>query len=736
MSTISSTTNLWPRPGIALLPKFIRRAWSHTTIPAAILERAKLPNNTTVADLDVTVWSLSGDPDGLKIVANHMQRLVYDAIYFQTDLELARSKIFDVSIPDSLNVSKLSFSTRTKNLVNRTNRLRNSEWLGSVSADQLCAIQGLGSRALLELVTVIESALPDIEMGTSDKSEFRMQEIESQIEALRFKFPIDQISPNDPRLSGLELSGSSITNALRVHFGLDDALGQRRFDLRTGSENVLVRTDSLLTQIENEDVGQALEHIVASCLKSPHTGLVAKRLGWDGNGGCTLQEAADEVGISRERVRQLESRMKKNLEFVSFVPVLDRSIETLESAAMSFEMDASLTLMESGLASRRFFPAGIKSAARFLKGKDGEFTVAPNGKSIVPPGGGIANSVWDALKSLSDVNYISNLSEIQARVAVIESSTPPMAVIRSLVSSNDRVEWLDDTLEWFWLRQKDGRNRWLNITRKLLSVSDPLGLSALRDGLRRPHSNRSTNIPRRILKRLCEVAGLLVHNDQISSRSELNHLEYLNSSEIILFSALEEADGILRREELQEYCLSNGMNRHSFWVYLSYNPLLVRIAPSVYGLRGREIDPAKVAALAGIPQTPKQKVLRDHGWTGDGSIWLGYRLSSNSVESGVVFVPSDVRNVIGISQIELFGMEGNGVGTFVIGDQGNAWGLTPYFDRRGVEAGDALVIIISTELASGIVRSGSHELLSRYELDEGQGVREILEAITLSKEQE
>ena len=67
---------------------------------------------------------------------------------------------------------------------------------------------------------------------------------------------------------------------------------------------------------------------------------------------------------------------------------------------------------------------------------------------------------------------------------------------------------------------------------------------------------------------------------------------------------------VLSTLELRDACIAEGVNRHSFWLYSSYSPLLERLAPGVYALRGSQVDPITVARLSG-QRGPIERALQD-----------------------------------------------------------------------------------------------------------------------------
>ncbi len=77
--------------------------------------------------------------------------------------------------------------------------------------------------------------------------------------------------------------------------------------------------------------------------------LCARRYGWDGRGGATLQEIALQIGVSRERVRQICRPAEQALDFLAelkpFAPALRRSLDfAAERAPITWPADLSLIM--------------------------------------------------------------------------------------------------------------------------------------------------------------------------------------------------------------------------------------------------------------------------------------------------------------------------------------------------------------------------------------------------------
>jgi hypothetical protein len=182
--------------------------------------------------------------------------------------------------------------------------------------------------------------------------------------------------------------------------------------------------------------------------------------------------------------------------------------------------------------------------------------------------------------------------------------------------------------------------------------------------------------------------------------------------------------------ELRRECIARGMNRHTFGVYLTYSPIVRRVALGVYALRGTELDPALIEAARDRVAKTGPKSLQDFGWTGDKALWLGYLVTESVERSLVLGVPQAALNMIGGRKFSLLTVDGAEVGTLGVGEKGNAWGIGPYLKRRGVEVGDSLVIAIDTGLECALIQSGAEEILDEYQEGRGRGPAAVLEQLT------
>ena len=116
--------------------------------------------------------------------------------------------------------------------------------------------------------------------------------------------------------------------------------------------------------------------------------------------------------------------------------------------------------------------------------------------------------------------------------------------------------------------------------------------------------------------------------------------------------------------------------------------------------------------MAGVRRP--RKVAQDHGWTAEGDIWIGYRISQGAIESGVIGVPAAKRALIqGRYKLKESQSDAD-AGTLTV-KEASAWGLGPYLRRNGVEQGDFLVIVFQPAKKIARLAVGRDALIECYQ---------------------
>ena len=446
--------------------------------------------------------------------------------------------------------------------------------------------------------------------------------------------------------------------------------------------------------------------------------IVARYLGWDGRGGTTLQAVGDEFGMSRERVRQICAPVAKTLAATKpFAPVLDRVLSVVAERIPAPVSAVEKTVVAEGLTATPFSLEGLLKAAEVLgRQVSFEITGRPGNRVVLPRQMlAVANGIIQCARKSVEHWGVTTVEDITAQVTEQLSEPIHSDFVAQVLQGHEDFRWLDEEGGWFWLSSVS-RNRLLNRINKVLSVSSKISVAELRAGVARDHRMDGFVPPQRVLLELCRQAeGYLVEGGMVSTASPVAWGDALGETEQILLLALEANGTVMQRKGLEELCVDLGMNRSTFSVYLGHSPIIARYAPGVYGLRGADVEPGLVESL--ISPRRRGRVLKDYGWTTDGRVWLGFQLSEAMISSGVFTVPAAMKTFAN-GEFLLKVEDGSPIGTAVIQESG-AWGLGPFFRRRGGEPGDHLILVFDLAAREAVVHIGDADLLDQFQaLDE------------------
>jgi hypothetical protein len=445
--------------------------------------------------------------------------------------------------------------------------------------------------------------------------------------------------------------------------------------------------------------------------------IAARRLGWDGLGGTTLEVAGKEYDVTRERVRQIIEKFKDKLQWklrrkTLSTPALDRMLEFVSASSPAPAEEVESKAVQLKLTKSSFRLEGLLTAAELLRRK-ATFSVVHIGCRYVVPldQAELINRVLRIARRGVEHWGAATVDDLVAEVSKQLPVTPDFAA--RVLTGSEGFQWLEQSRGWFWFRSVP-RNRLVNQIRKIVSVARKIDVSELRGGVGRHHRMRGFAPPSGVLLELCRsIPGLHTDGNVVGTDHQLSWEKVLSGTERIFVRILLESGPVMSREELEQRCLKEGMKRATFYIYLDYSPVLAKYARGVYGLRGASIEPGVVDQL--MTHRRRGKVLRDYGWTTRGDVWLAFRLSDSTIANGVVSVPTAMgRYVQGDFTLKAEDQT-------VIGNlrarAGSAWGLGPLFRRRGGEPGDYLVIVFDSKERTAMAQIGDASLVDTFRDD-------------------
>lgn len=461
-------------------------------------------------------------------------------------------------------------------------------------------------------------------------------------------------------------------------------------------------------------------------------------LGWDGRGARSLASVGDSCGLSKERVRQLVAGLTDQLSTAPvWAPILRRALDRCGRVCPRPADAIAALLQQEELATTPFHPHGLLTAAEafrvthtFSLRRFGEMDWLFQGDEEA-----LLRKCSQFARSAIAARGACSLGDLQAELGEQTGEDLAEDTLREWIDRLPAVCWLDGDRRWFRFRTLGSTLE--TILWKILAVAPQIQLGELRTGLTR-HYRSSSAVPSAVLRQLCIQLGLQVDCDivrvqqpipaeEVSAQVEFTNAQklrdyiaqcrpedVLSEVEFTFFDILRAEGPLLPTIELEKRCMQRGMNQSTFWVYLTYSPILAQYASGVYGLRGARVAPGEAEALS--PRPGRSRVVEDYGWKKGGVAWIAYTVTDGILRSGVAGMPAGMRDALGDGSWPLITVDGTRVGTLV-SRGASVWGLSPLFHRRGADVGDVLVLEIDRKAATASVRIGGPELLEQARCD-------------------
>lgn len=700
---------MYPQQDAPLLPPGLEPILGSRPVNRSIIRRYGLPEGLRLRDLGEDVWR--------RLPPSSIGSLASDVVAAtrQSFAEIAAS---DDLVP--IDPSGEGLSLRARNALFRAGLL-GTPWLKHVRLGDLAEEEGVGAKTLLEWL-VAGAALADptdnqaaVDRGAQRATRgTRSRAVRKAASEIRRRRWADDLVGTDPRLGHrLEALRSGAATAREAVERLETD------SFEPGAARTKVRQlRELLADVERlrrVPLQEELDQIIDAALDASASGRTAVklRLGFGGESPTTLSEAGESVGLTRERVRQLEKRFTDTIvASTPWTPVLDKVLKVIAKAAPASANDTEQLLSDKALVRGSFSIQSLLSAARVF-GRDVGFEYDSEAGVIFRDGSGLSpRLVSSEARRLTTHWGAATLDALAAELA--DRGATDAALLRVLLETVPNLQWLDDEKEWFWVKGTN-RNRLLNQVEKIMSVAGSIEIGELREGVGRFHRMGGFRPPREVLARLCEQSGFYSRDgDLITEGPGLRAWDDVlgQTVEGRIAEALFEQGPVMRRDDLENIVVAEkGVNRSSFYVYLGYSPIIARYAPGVYGLRGARVTAGEVNSL--IPPRVRQQRLVDHGWTAEGHVWIAYKMSAAAVQAGVLSVPAAIEDFVSGSYL-LSSDDDRPIGTLVV--KGNhMWGVGPFYRRWGVEEGDHVVVTIDINHRRARVVSGGEETLLRFQ---------------------
>jgi hypothetical protein len=682
----------YPRPGHRIAPLLLRE------VLRSPLPDRRVSQSLQLCDLDESTWGRFS-PETCKrlgaAVISSIPACLPDFIQ-QRHLPI---------LPDHVTSEEVLLEARTRKCLTKRGVLDPPQKLAELTIGEVCGIPSFGNKSLVDLLTTLESLGTQATKKSTDvigPGAEQIKQLHRKIQRAARKLQrsknVSLILRDDPRFGHFIREIAS--DAKNAREAADILVSQNIAPIY--ARLVLCRLVELIKEVRaarRMPLEAELWDFTRELGTERDRRIIISRLGWDGRPPRKLESVGQRYGITRERVRQICTRVEEVQKSESFLPMLDRVLKIAAIPAPIPADEREKELVRRGLTTHTFDAETLLAVGKAF-GRKPRFTIETlHGYRVVLPSTRkhLLERVYETATAAVRRWGVANVEDLAA------STNRTSTVLRQLLPFVPAFKWLDESSGWFWIT--DGpRNSLLTPIRKILAISPVIDIGELRAGVGRPHRRKGFAPPRRVLLEVCrQLPWCRVDGNRVTATQPQNPDEVLSDSEKIIFKVLKNYGPVLQRSELERLCLVAGINRHSFWISLSYCPILTRYASSVYGLRGAEIPAGVVERL--IPKrSRKWKVLVDYGWTVNRNVAILYRISAGMLSNGIVSVPAALKSFLQ-GRFALVTHDKAAVGTLVVKDN-CAWGLGPFFSRRGGEPGDYLSILFDLSRRVAVIEIG------------------------------
>jgi hypothetical protein len=435
---------------------------------------------------------------------------------------------------------------------------------------------------------------------------------------------------------------------------------------------------------------------------------LAARFGWPDGRRRTLQQAGDMVGLTRERIRQIEARFQRRVRGRLRLPVFERALATVRAMVPTTAEKAASALVEGGLAHGPVHPGALLRLASTVGLEPGLEVVE------LPPVGEVVVAAGTTGASLRGV--ASELKRSARPFGFIHLDLARQVVAQAL--GERRVAAFDVATVgavalgggWFYLKT-DSREPAVRLLQDMLAVAGgELRADEARDGFARRlrwrasaghHAQAGWYPSEEALLGLARLKPELfrVEGDRIVSLEPLDWRSRLAGAERVMVEVLHAAPGrVLPRDDFEREVVARGLKANTFGVYSSYSPFVKDLGTGLWGLRGVDPDPFEVERLR-RRATRRRRQIAGWRWLPTGALRVEVRLHRRS--SLVVGLPNPARPYLSGRSFEVRLPSGERGGKVRIDDGGTSWGYGPALTRLGADEGD--LIFADFDLASKVV---------------------------------
>ncbi len=605
--------------------------------------------------------------------------------------------------PDDVCLDDLRLEHRTHLCLSREGFDKDFGSLGKLTIGELLGLRAFGPRCLVDLLSALETLLA--------RRSVVVPELMSAAARLASLEQAAEVRSDDPRFGKLIRSVDvEASTAL-------DLANRLQANAHVPPDSVFAagQVDKLCNAIENASRLTIEEELIGVFATTGTTArnrdILLGYYGWLDGKRHTLSEIGGRFGITRERTRQICAKLTRkhgNLSTV-FAPVIERALAFIKQRTPCLADRIEAELVEQGFTKVGLEVESILDSANLLKRKVGfarEWVGMARRRRIglvVATGDvDLASTAIEVARREIYYHGIATLGRIHRRVAERVSGRVKEQVVRRAVESLPGFLWLDEKQGWFRVASisKHGLPKTVE---KVLAVAGEVQVGGLREAISRNRRLWREPPPDHVLLAFCrQMPGVRVEGNRIIGNPPKDWKKTLTGVEAELVCTLMEHGPVMDRGQLEDLCVTGGMNRFSFHAFLAWSPVIAQLGHSVYGVLGTRATVKQLRSFSARRRAKRltHRVLEDHGRTDDGRVWLRYRLSKAASTYAVITIPAALKDVVR-GRFELQDSAGETIGALATKD-GRAWGLGAFLRKQGAQIDYVVVITLDLERRTAI----------------------------------
>ena len=602
----------------------------------------------------------------------------------------------------------LPLRTRTQNRVRETVSSRGCEG-SAFTIQDLSGIGSFGSKSLLDLLCVLEGQIADHVLGINlaeDAVEFA-PDLDLLAE-VQDAFWSGLVTPQDPRFS--EYLSIEFPNAreLARHLLTQASADAPKFTLADrDTYEKLVRLPDFVASQMSRPFDEALAAFLLGLIRTSekNTPGVLARFGFGQEGPATLDAAGKIVGVTREAIRQLCKRAEDFIDDAAvWLPTIEEAQRLLIESAPLSETAASELLVSSGLSSE---PVSAPTFIRWLEIAGIEAELEFNGGVIDRIGKAEARS--DTVTILTGLARPFGFVNIEAACEELSLQQVPDSEAEMVAAVVGSDGWrLNEGWLWLATTGPTSMHPVINMARKVrVSAGRPFRPADLRHALSRRAAflisshGRDVQVPTTAaIENFCRSHPELTVDENFRVDVDLpaDIAEVLSETELVLKQAVDASPGrVISRSELLRQCVAAGIKEATANQYLVYGPIAASPEVNSWTTVGQAFDVSEADF-----QPVERKRTTECEWEGEDTVVLRSLLKGTS--SVVVYFPVAFHPYVADKKFGAFDIAERDVGIVAVGENGQSWGYGPFLRRSGAETGDLLVVTLSLDSGTAVLR--------------------------------